>query len=73
MKVGQVCIKTRGKEAGMMAVVLSEAKSGKVLIDGGKVKRKQCNVLHLFPTGKEVKVKADASHEEVVKALKGMN
>lgn len=70
MDVGQVCIKTKGKEAGRTVVVLSKPKEGKVLVDGPKVKRKTCNVLHLFPVGKEVKVKEEASHDEVMKALK---
>ena len=70
MDVGTVCIKTKGREAGSMVVVLSKAKDGKVLIDGPKVKRKQCNVLHLFPTGKTARVKEDESHETAIKALK---
>lgn len=69
MEVGAVCIKTRGRLAGNTVVVLSAPEKGKVLIDGPKVKRKQCNVLHLFPTGKKAKVKESATHEEVVKAL----
>jgi large subunit ribosomal protein L14e len=72
MEVGQICIKTRGREAGRMVVILSKPKSGKVLVDGTKVKRKSCNVLHLFPVGKEVKVKEEESHEGVVKAMKAM-
>lgn len=72
MEVGTVCIKTKGREAGAMVVVLSKAKEGKVLIDGPKAKRKNCNVLHLFPTGKKAKVKEEESHEGVVKALKSL-
>jgi large subunit ribosomal protein L14e len=70
MKVGMVCIKTKGRDAGRKVVVLSEPKAGKVLVDGAKAKRKQCNVLHLFPTGESVKVKEEESHEGVIKALK---
>ena len=70
MEVGTICIKTRGRKAGAMVVVLSKAKEGKVLIDGPKVKRKICNVLHLFPTGKKAKVKEEEAHEGVIKALK---
>ncbi len=72
MEIGQVCIKTRGREAGRMVVVLSKVKAGKVLVDGSKAKRKQCNVLHLFPINEIVKVKEEESHEGVVKALKAM-
>ena len=72
MEVGQVCIKTKGREAGRTVVILSKAKSGKVLVDGPKVKRKECSVLHLFPLNEQVKVKEEESHEGVVKALKAM-
>ncbi|MEK6958782.1 MAG: 50S ribosomal protein L14e [archaeon] len=70
MEIGQVCIKTRGREAGKKVVIISEAKAGKVLTDGPNTKRKLCNVLHLFPLMEKVNIKKDASHEEVVKALK---
>jgi len=72
MELGQVCIKTRGREAGRMVVVLSKPKAGKVLVDGPKVKRKECNMLHLFPLSEQVKVREEESHEGVVKALKSM-
>jgi large subunit ribosomal protein L14e len=71
MEIGRVCIKTKGREAGQKVVVLSDVKSGKVLVDGEKVKRKECNVLHLFPLKDKVSVGKDAKHEEVVKVLKG--
>jgi large subunit ribosomal protein L14e len=70
MDVGQICIKIKGREAGRKAVVLSEVTDGKVLIDGVQLRRKKCNVLHLFPTNDKIKISKDASHEEVVKLLK---
>lgn len=70
MEIGQVCIKTKGREAGNKAVILSEIKEGKVLIDGPKIKRKNCNVLHLFPINKKIKIKKEAKHEEVINLLK---
>ena len=72
MDVGTVCIKTRGRDAGSMAVVLSKAKEGRVLIDGPKVKRKSVNVLHLFPIGKKAKVKEEENHEKVIDSLKNL-
>ena len=69
MEIGQICIKTRGREAGRKAVVLSAEKNGRVLIDGTKIKRKECNILHLFPLKEKIKVGKDAKHEEIVKAL----
>ena len=69
MEIGQLCIKTKGREAGRKVVVLSEVKAGKVLVDGKNVKRKNCNVLHLFPLKEKIKVSKDAKHEDVLKVL----
>jgi large subunit ribosomal protein L14e len=69
MEIGQVCIKTKGREAGFKVVVLSKPKQGKVLVDGTKIKRKECNVLHLFPLNKKISVNENATHEEVVKGM----
>lgn len=70
MEIGQVCIKTKGRSAGRKVVVISGVEDGRVLIDGLRVKRKKCNILHLFPTNKTIKVSKDATHDEVVKLLK---
>ncbi len=69
MEIGQVCIKTKGREAGRKVVILSKVKEGKVLIDGAKVKRKNCNVMHLFPLKEKISVSADTKHEDLVKIL----
>ncbi len=69
MEIGEVCVKTTGRKAGSIVVVLSKNTKGKVLCDGINIKRKEYNVLHLFPTGKTVGVKEGESHEGVVKAL----
>ncbi|MBR9707098.1 MAG: 50S ribosomal protein L14e [Candidatus Diapherotrites archaeon] len=72
--VGRICIKTVGRDAGMKCIVLSEPSKNEkkglaVLVDGVKVRRKNCNVLHLEPLSETVKVKANAPHEDVVKVL----
>jgi large subunit ribosomal protein L14e len=72
MEIGQVCIKTRGREAGSLAVVLTKSKKGKVLVDGIKIKRKQCNTMHLFPINEILKVKEEENHEAIVKAMKAV-
>ena len=71
MEIGQVCLKTKGRAAGRKVVVLSSVKDGKVLIDGEKIKRKECNVLHLFPLKEKVKVGKETKHEDIIKILKG--
>lgn len=70
MEIGQICIKTKGREAGRKVVVVSAIKDGRVLVDGNKIKRRDCNVLHLFPLNEKINISKDASHEAVVKALK---
>ncbi len=69
MEVGQICIKTKGRESGRKVVIISEPKDGRVLVDGVKIKRRECNILHLFPLNEKVKVGKEASHEAVIKAL----
>jgi large subunit ribosomal protein L14e len=49
MEVGQVCIKTKGRKAGMRCKVVSKVKDGRVTIEGKNIKKKECNVMHLFP------------------------
>ena len=71
METGSVCIKKAGREAGKKVLVLSIEKDF-ALIDGPHVKRRKCNVIHLFPLGEKRGISANASHEEVVKALQDM-
>ncbi len=68
MKIGDVCIKTRGRTAGKKVVVLSNPKNGRVIIEGKNVKKKECNILHLYPVGKS-ELKKDAKHEDIVKII----
>jgi large subunit ribosomal protein L14e len=70
--VGRLCIKTAGREAGKYCVVLNKIDSNFVLVTGPRsvtqVKRRKCNILHLEPLKESLKIKADASDEEVIKA-----
>lgn len=65
--VGTVCVKIAGRDAGKQCVVIEEPKDGFVMIEG-ETRRRKCNIRHLDPL-REVKVKAGASHAEVMKAL----
>jgi large subunit ribosomal protein L14e len=67
-EVGTVCIKTAGRDAGKTCVVVEAAKDGIVVIEG-ETRRRKCNVRHLEPLGRDVKVKAGANHADVMKAL----
>jgi large subunit ribosomal protein L14e len=67
-EVGTVCVKIAGRDAGKQCVIVEAAKDGFVVIEGA-TRRRKCNVRHLEILDKEVKVKAGASHAEVMKAL----
>ena len=69
MKRGQVCVKIAGRDAGKKCVVIDNIDKNYVLIDG-QTRRRRCNINHLEPINKVVKIKKDTSNKEVVKALK---
>jgi large subunit ribosomal protein L14e len=69
LHIGRVCKKTRGKEAGEVAVIVDIIDENYALVDGPSIKRRRCNFGHLEPTDKVVDIKKGATHEEVVKAL----
>jgi large subunit ribosomal protein L14e len=70
--VGRMCIKVAGREAGKYCVVVKKLDSNFVLVTGPRsvtnVKRRKCNILHLEPLKESLKIKDDASDEEVIKA-----
>lgn len=67
--VGRICLKRAGREAGRKAVVVDVLEGNFVLIDGLNVKRRKCNVRHLFPLAQKLELKKGASHEEIVKLM----
>ncbi|AXI24977.1 50S ribosomal protein L14e [Methanofervidicoccus sp. A16] len=68
IEVGRVCVKTMGKEAGKICVIVDVIDKNFVLVDGN-VKRRRCNIKHIEPTEKKVDIKKGASTEEVKLAL----
>ena len=70
--VGRLCMKVAGREAGKYCVVIKRLDANFVLVTGPKsvtrVKRRKCNILHLEPLKESLKLKDDASDEEVIKA-----
>ena len=71
-EIGRICLKIAGRDANNMCVVVDKINDSTVLIDG-QTRRKNCNVKHLEPTTKIVKLAKGASHDEVKKALKTLN
>lgn len=69
IEIGRLCIKIAGRDAGLKCIVVDILDDKFVLIDG-ETRRRKCNVLHLEPLKDVVKIKKNASHEDVSKALK---
>ena len=61
MSIGRLCLKTAGRDAGNIAVIIDTLDNNFVVIDG-YVRRKRCNIKHLEPLDQILKV-------EVRKAL----
>lgn len=68
-EIGRVCVKIAGRDSRKKAVIVDVLDDVYVLIDG-QVRRKKCNIKHLEPLDKVLKLKKGASNEEVVEALK---
>lgn len=71
MKVGRVCTKLAGRDAGEMCVIVDVVDKTYVTVSGPKVRRRRCNIKHLEPHKRRVDIKKGASDEEVAKALEG--
>jgi len=69
VKVGQLCIKIAGREAGKECAVVKVLKNNYVIIDGN-VRRKKCNLSHLEPVNRLLKIKSKATTAEVKEAMK---
>lgn len=70
MKVGRVCTKLTGREAGEVCVIVEVVDKTYAVVTGPKVRRRKCNVKHLEPHPKTVAVEKGASDESVINALK---
>lgn len=69
IEVGRLCIKTAGRDARKKCVIIEIIDNNFVLIDG-QTRRKRCNIKHLEPLEKVIKIKKKASHADVVKEFK---
>ena len=69
MEVGQVCVKIAGRDAGQHCVVVDVLDGNFVLVDGN-TRRRKCNIKHLEPLQDVVNIKKNATHGDVIKALK---
>jgi len=67
--VGQMCVKIAGRDAGKKCVIVEVIDNNYVLVDG-MTRRRKCNKVHLEPLNQKLDIKANATHEDVVKAFK---
>lgn len=69
IKVGRLCMKIAGRDAGKHCLIVEVLDRKNVLIDG-ETRRRKCNLNHLEPLDKVAKLKKSASHYAVVEQLK---
>ena len=67
-EVGRLCVKLAGRDAGKKCVILEQFDNTYVLVDGA-TRRKKVNIKHLEPLAEVIKLKNNASHEEVKAAF----
>ena len=72
IEIGRLCVKTAGRDAGLKCIVVDILEDKFVLIDG-ETRRRKCNILHLEPLKDVIKIKKNASHDDVSKVLKELN
>ncbi|MBI4043801.1 MAG: 50S ribosomal protein L14e [Candidatus Diapherotrites archaeon] len=66
---GRICMQLRGRRAGQKVMVIDVESPSLVVIEGVNVKRRKCNVKHLFATPKKADITKNPSKEEIVNAL----
>ena len=69
IEIGRLCVKTAGRDARRKCVIIDIVDNNYVLIDGD-VRRKKCNIKHLEPLDKVIKIRKGAAHDVVVSEFK---
>ncbi len=72
-ETGRVCVKTMGREAGSLCVVIEKKNESYVVVTGPKnlsgVRRRSCNIRHLEPLETILTIAADSDDEAIQKAI----
>ena len=68
MEVGRLIVKTAGRDAGQMGVIVEKIDDHTVLIDG-QVRRRKCNIAHLETLDQKIDIKPKTSTAEIQKEL----
>ena len=69
IEIGRLVTKIAGRDAGCKAVIIDILDDKYILLDG-ETRRRKCNILHIEPLNQKIEIKKNASHDDVVKALK---
>ncbi len=69
--IGRLCIKIAGRDAGKKCIIIDIVDKNHVLIDG-QTRRRKCNVKHLEPLTKVLKVTKNAPRTEIIRIFKGL-
>lgn len=72
MEIGRLVMKIAGRDGGKVGVIVDIINDNYVLIDG-QVRRRKCNIKHIEPLDKILKISKNASHDEVKEELKKIN
>ncbi len=72
-ETGRVCVKTMGREAGSLCVIVDVKDDSYVVVTGPKnlsgVRRRNCNTRHLEPLETILQLSPDADDKAVEKAI----
>jgi large subunit ribosomal protein L14e len=71
IEIGRICMKTAGRDAGLKCAIIDILDDNFVLIDG-ETRRRKCNILHLEPLNQVIKIKKNASHEDIKKEFEAI-
>ena len=68
LDIGRVCMKIAGRDSNKIAVVIKKLDDNHVLIEGN-VRRKKCNIKHLEPLNKILKIKEEETGDNIRELL----
>jgi large subunit ribosomal protein L14e len=71
-EIGRLCVKIAGRDSNKTCVIVDVIDEHTVLIDG-QTRRRNCNVKHLEPLNKVIKLSKGASHAHVKTAFEEIN
>lgn len=70
-EVGRLCVKLAGRDSNKKCVVVEKIDNNHVIIDG-ETRRRKCNVKHLEPLDKIIKLGAKSSRADIIKIFSDM-